>query len=98
MCIHLEELEKYLKQQNIKETFRGKAWDLHCREWIYFDCYLNIEKLRLKFDLPKFIIHHFNDDIRSGLEEGFVCTECNDGIIALNRKFKKSDSILTVVE
>lgn len=91
MCEHLSELENELKRLGITETCRGQVWTKNCREWAYFDCYLDIEKLRQRFHLPDFIKHHTNDDMKSGLEEGFVCELCNDAIMGLNWKFKKDD-------
>lgn len=96
MCEHLIDLENYIKKLNIVETYRGKAWSDNCREWIYYDCYFNIEKIRLRFDFPKFIINHSNDDIRSGLEEGFVCSKCKDGIIGLNSRYNKDNNKITL--
>ncbi len=46
VCKHLKELEVAIKDVGIGETFRGKAWTNNCREWVYFDCYLDIESLK----------------------------------------------------
>ena len=92
MCEHLTELENYIKEQNITETYRGQAWSDNCREWVYFDCYFDIDMLRQKFNLPDFIKHHVNNDYKSGLEEGFVCELCNDAIMGLNRNFERDDN------
>ena len=81
----------WLKQLNIKETYRGKAWSVNCREWVYFDCYLDTDSLRKRFHLPDFIHYHINNDIKSGTEEGFFCSLCNDGIMGLNRRFRKDN-------
>ena len=91
MCEHLSELENEIKQQGIPETYRGQAWGDNCREWVYFDCYLDIRSLRRRFHLPEFINHHRNNDPKSGTEEGFECTLCNDAIMGLNWKFRKGD-------
>ena len=93
ICEHLAGLEKELKKLKIKETYRGQAWGENCREWVYFDCYLNTKKLRKRFRYPEYIRYHVNDDERSGLEEGFTCTLCNDGIMGLHwKERKKGDS------
>ena len=84
MCEHLMELDKELKEKGIKETFRGQPWSDNCREWVYYDCVLNLEKLRERFKFPVFIEAHVNDDSRSGLEAGFVCELCKDGVIGIH--------------
>jgi hypothetical protein len=96
MCEHLVQLEKELKQLKIKETYRGQAWTKNCREWVYYDCYFDIEQLRKRFNFPGFIKHHFNNDNKSGLEEGFVCELCNDAIMGLNSKFKINDNKIVI--
>jgi hypothetical protein len=48
------ELDHYIKSKNIKEIFRGQAWSKNCREWVYYDCILNIDKLKEKFNLLGF--------------------------------------------
>src|SRR5690349_15636934 len=84
MCEHLWPLEKYLKDKNIPETFRGQAWSDNCREWIYFDCVLKTESLKTKLNLPEFIITHENADMKSGTELGLVCNVCKDGIMGIH--------------
>jgi hypothetical protein len=83
-CEHLQALEADLLLAGIQETFRGKAWSANCREWVHFNCVLDIEKLRLKYSLPDFVINHHNDDPRSGLEVGLVCTVCKDAVIGIH--------------
>lgn len=92
MCEHLLPLEKHLQAQGIPETFRGQAWSTNCREWVYFDCYLDISSLQEKFGFPAFVKHHVNNDPRSGLEEGFVCYECHDAIIGLHNAHRTNDA------
>jgi hypothetical protein len=96
MCEHLEMLEQELKRRNIKETYRGQAWSKNCREWVYYDCYFDIEQLRKRFNFPYFIKYHSNDDVKSGLEEGFVCELCNDTIMGLHSKFKSNDNKIMI--
>ena len=81
MCAHLYQVEVYLKEQGVSETFRGQSWSANCREWIYYDCVLKPEALITKFVLPSFIVIHENNDLKSGTELGLVCTQCNDGIM-----------------
>lgn len=81
MCEHLEELDKALKEKQIKETFRGQPWSNNCREWVYYDCFLDVERLRERFALPAFVVAYSNDDPRSGLEAGLVCDLCKDAVV-----------------
>jgi hypothetical protein len=83
-CEHLRALEADLISTGAKETFRGKAWSTTCREWVYFDCVLDVEKLFYMYSLPSFVITHCNCDPRSGLEIGLICTVCKDGVIGVH--------------
>jgi hypothetical protein len=89
MCEHLSPLEEELKSKNIKETYRGQPWTRNCREWVYFDCYLDMDKIRARYQFPDFIISHRNDDGKSGLEAGFYCDQCKDAIIGAHPEYKK---------
>ncbi len=93
MCEHLIELERALIQKGIKETYRGQAWSENCNEWIYFDCILDFEKIKKRFNLPNFINFHSNDDVRSGLEQGLVCDKCKDAIIGIHSSSKENKEI-----
>jgi len=89
MCEHLKELEDELKAKGIKETFRGEAWSSNCREWVYYDCYLDCNSIRNRLKLPDFVEHSFNDDPRSGLEEGFFCKVCLDAVMGYHTLLDK---------
>ena len=84
MCEHLKSLETELKEKGIKETYRGKPWSVNCREWVYFDCVLNLDKIRQRYNFPDFIKNHINNDSRSGMEAGFYCGLCQDAIIGIH--------------
>lgn len=96
MCEHLLPLENELKSLHIKETFRGEAWSDNCRDWVYFDCYLNCKSIISRLKLPEFITHTTNDDPRSGLEEGLVCNNCKDAIMGYHRALDKGKAVTTV--
>lgn len=98
MCEHLIGLENEIKGLGFVETYRGQTWTKNCREWVYFDCYFDIEKIRKRLNLPDFITHHINNDNKSGTEEGFYCELCKDGIMGFNRNFKTSDDKKMTVE
>ncbi|WP_345949306.1 hypothetical protein ABDD95_20895 [Mucilaginibacter sp. PAMB04274] len=83
-CTHLRSLEKDLIHAGMRETFRGKAWSAGCREWVYFDCVLDTKALRNRYQLEAFIKEHRNDDPRSGLEAGLVCTLCQDAVMGVH--------------
>jgi len=96
MCIHLFPLEQEIKSKGIRETFRGQAWTDNCREWIYFDCYLDVEQIKQRLALPDFIEHHVNEDPKSGYEEGLVCTLCHDAIIGYHRVYTAGKDVITI--
>jgi len=86
MCEHLINLDNELKAKPIRETFRGQPWTDNCREWVYYDCLLDLAKVRSRYQFPEFIADHVNDDAKSGLEAGFVCELCKDGVIGVHPK------------
>ncbi len=81
VCEHLQPLEAELKQAGIKETFRGQAWSHNCREWVYFDCHLDLASIRQRLNLAACVIDHENTDSHSGTERGLVCQEHHDAIV-----------------
>ena len=46
VCEHLRQLEDELIAAGVREKFRGRAWSRNCREWVYFDCYLDRDSIR----------------------------------------------------
>jgi hypothetical protein len=89
MCEHLASLENELKQRGIKETFRGQPWSDNIREWVYYDCVLVLDKLRQRYNFPQFVETHVNDDSKSGMEAGFYCHRCKDGVMGIHPNFGK---------
>ena len=84
MCDHLAQLDKELKERGIKETFRGQPWTANTREWVYYDCVLVLDKIRNRYIFPEFIESHVNNDDKSGMEAGFYCDRCKDGVIGIH--------------
>ncbi|TAI47582.1 hypothetical protein [Flagellimonas allohymeniacidonis] len=84
MCEHLKILEEELLRLNIKETFRGQAWSKNCREWVYYDCVIDTKAIMARLHLPKHVHEHTNEDSKSGLEHGLVCSKCKDAIMGLH--------------
>jgi hypothetical protein len=84
VCEHLRDLELAIMAAGIDETDRGQVWSQNCREWVYFDCLLDMAAIHESFDLASCVVDHRNDDPRSGLESGFVCKKCNDAIMGIH--------------
>ena len=84
MCKHLAELENELKSKGIKETYRGQPWSDNCREWVYYDCVLDVEKIKSRYNFAPCVTISRNDDQRSGRELGFYCEQCYDAVMGLH--------------
>ena len=84
VCEHLRDLEQALVSAGIPETFRGQAWSRNCREWVYFECILDLENLRKRFSLPEVVQDHDHVGTHDGCERGFYCSACHDGIMGLH--------------
>ena len=82
-CEHLRGLEQAILGRRIRETFRGAAWSQKCREWVYFDCYLDLEAVRGQFSLAECVQDHELRGTHDGQERGFVCRLCHDGIMGV---------------
>ena len=83
ICEHLQPLEKALQDAGIPEVYRGRPWSMNCREWVYFDCYLDLEALRIKYALPAWVTDHIHRGTHDGQERGLVCSQCHDAIMGL---------------
>jgi hypothetical protein len=84
VCKHLAQLERELLAAGVSLTFRGQAWTSNCREWAYFACVLDRPAIRERLSLPDCVRDHDNDDSRSGLESGLVCTACWDAVVGIH--------------
>lgn len=80
-CKHLRSVEQAILARGIRETFRGPAWSRNCREWVYFDCFIDIAAVRSNFALDDCVQDHLHRGTHDGQERGFVCSECHDGIM-----------------
>lgn len=83
ICEHLRHLEQAIIARGIPETFRGKAWSLNCREWVYFDCYIDTDAVSKAMSLPACVQVHAHRGTHDGQERGFVCATCHDAIMGL---------------
>ena len=77
----IKEIAKYLFDKGTAITFFGKAWGGCTNNWIYFDTYLDIEKLRTEFNLSPHLELHENLDPKSGMERGFIDTTTGEAIM-----------------
>ena len=94
VCEHLTELEREVMAAGAVETFRGQPWSSNCREWVYFDCWLDRESLRQRLDIPDCVRDHDHRGTHDGQEAGFVCFECFDGIMGVHEDYRKGHRIV----
>ena len=87
MCEHLQTLDDEITQKGIKETFRGEAWSSNAREWVYYECVLNLDEIQRRYNFPDFVKIHINNDNRSGMEAGFYCELCKDAVMGIHPQF-----------
>ncbi len=83
-CEHLIELENLLTASSIKETSRGQAWGRNCREWVYFDCILDLPSLRERLPFADCVEDHEHLGTHDGCEKGLYCAKCQDGIMGIH--------------
>lgn len=81
LCKHLQGLEAEIIASGIAETFRGQAWSDNCREWVYFDCVLDLAALRARLSFAPCVVDHQHRGTHDGQESGFVCKQCGDAIM-----------------
>jgi hypothetical protein len=86
LCEHLKPLEQAIHERGIRETFRGKPWSMNCREWVYFDCYLDLPAIRAQFSVPDCVQDHVHRGTHDGEERGLVCATCHDAIVGAYEK------------
>ncbi len=91
-CEHLRSLESTIIARGIRETFRGKAWSQNCREWVYFDCFIDTEAVRRAFSFADCVIEHIHRGTHDGQERGFVCSSCQDAVMG---SYESSPDVLT---
>ena len=84
MCKHLIEIDNYIRNMGIEELFRGKAWSENCNEWVYYNCIIDIKKLKEKFILNNCVTIHEYNDSKVANELGFICNNCKDGIMGFS--------------
>jgi hypothetical protein len=80
-CEHLRDLEQAMLAAGIRETFRGQAWSEHCREWVYFDCWMDLDLIRQCHSLSACVVDHAHRGTHDGAERGLVCRACEDALM-----------------
>ena len=81
ICEHLQPLERAIRAQGIRATYRGQAWTENCREWVYFDCFIDTEAVRKSMPLADCVHEHSHRGTHDGQERGFECSLCKDGVM-----------------
>jgi hypothetical protein len=67
--------------RGLREVFRGAAWSMNCREWVYFDCYIDLPAVRASHKLADCVHDHVHRGTHDGQERGLVCMQCHDGLM-----------------
>ena len=81
VCEHLNAVEAALLAKDIRVTFRGQAWSDNCREWVYFDAWLDNIAIRQNFTLAPCVEDHSHRGTHDGQESGLVCSACRDALM-----------------
>ena len=81
VCEHLRPLEDDLAALGIRIVGSGTPWSKNCRFWITYNVVLDCEALKTRLGLDARVEVHINDDMRSGREQGLVCSVDHDGIV-----------------
>lgn len=94
VCKHLKQLEDELIAASVRETFRGQAWTHNCREWVYFNCYLDRDSIRRRIAFDPCVVDHELLGCHEGQESGFKCEKCRDGIMGVHEAHKSKAAII----
>lgn len=94
LCEHLSKLENELSNNRIKETYRGMPWSNNCREWVYYDCFLNLHELRQRLQLDNCVVDHEHLGTHDGQEAGFVCSIHHDAIMGVHKEYAEGKVVI----
>ncbi|MEQ9592297.1 MAG: hypothetical protein RLN86_06840 [Cyclobacteriaceae bacterium] len=94
MCEHLLALDEELRDWGIDELLRGQPWSKNCREWVYYNCIFDLDKVMERYQFPDFVVVHINEDHKSGREAGFYCEKCQDAVMGLPEDFGKGRLVI----
>ncbi len=81
ICEHLRVLEQAMIAGGLRETYRGQAWSKNCREWVYFDCFIDTDAVRHRFTFADCVSEHAHRGTHDGEERGFECNACHDAVM-----------------
>jgi hypothetical protein len=81
LCEHLQPVERSLRAQGAKVTYRGQPWSDNCHSWIFLDAMLDCEGLIAGLKLDACVRVHDHRGTHDGSERGLVCTIHNDGVM-----------------
>ena len=85
VCEHLRAVDEYIRGQGVRVAAVCTPWSRNCRNWVvYENVVLDAEGLRVKFELPEFVIVHSHRGTHDGSEHGLVCERCHDALIGLH--------------
>ncbi|MBO0340068.1 MAG: hypothetical protein ACTHOM_15360 [Allomuricauda sp.] len=94
ICEHLQPIEKIIQEKRIKEKYRGPAWSNNCREWVYYECFIDAVSLSQRLDLDECVEIHKHLGTHDGSEYGFYCNEHHDGIMGYPPEMMKGKIIV----
>lgn len=87
ICRHLKPIEDIIREKNVTEMYRGQPWSKNCREWVYYDCYIDTVLLSKRLDLKAYVVAYEHIGTNDGQKSGFYCTSQKDGIMGLPKQF-----------
>lgn len=87
LCEHLAPILADLVRQGAKATFAGQAWSHNCRMWVYLDCKIDADALRVRFNAPPCVTVHIHRGTHDGSEHGLVCNEHHDAIMGIHHDY-----------
>jgi hypothetical protein len=94
ICKHLQPIEQLILEKGIKETYRGQVWSKNCREWVYYDCFIDAVSLSERLDLDECVEIHKHLGTHDGSEYGFYCSEHHDGVMGVSPERNKGKLIV----
>jgi hypothetical protein len=79
VCEHLRMPEEDIISNGIKVIYRGRAWSLNCREWVFFDCCFDFDSIKRRLNLYDCVIKHEHYGTHDGQELGFIVQSVKTG-------------------
>jgi hypothetical protein len=92
VCEHLRALEEEMIEAGHPVIFRGQAWSRNCREWVYFECYIDRASVRNRMELAPCVEDHDHLGTHDGQESGLICKACKDAIMGVHRERRRAST------